>query len=84
MTKQPLRASVYFAAIAMQALLASCGGGGGGDAAPRLSTNTVPGVPLNVTINTGDGALSLGWNPPANNGGTAIQSFWLSGISHCR
>ncbi|MGB5472326.1 MAG: fibronectin type III domain-containing protein [Gammaproteobacteria bacterium] len=62
------RRSTWIAvAILAQTLLSACGGGGSGVAPP--------GVPLGVTVNPGDGALSLGWKPPASNGGAAIQAY---------
>jgi len=56
--------------LAASLLLASCGGGGG-------STTTAPSAPLNVTVNRGDAAASLGWDVPSSNGGAAIDSYSL-------
>lgn len=49
-------------------LLCGCGGGGTG-------VILAPGAPTAVTVNPGDGALSLGWRPPADNGGATIQGY---------
>lgn len=50
-------------------LLSACGGSESGN-----GTST-PGSPLEITVNTGDGSLSLGWKSPASNGGSAILGY---------
>lgn len=52
-------------------LLSACGES---DNSNNVST---PGNPLEVTVNTGDGALSLGWKAPTNNGGSSILGYFI-------
>lgn len=58
-------------------LLSACGGGGGGGSGGRSASATVPGVPMDITVNAGDRALSLGWSAPGSDGGRAITGYQL-------
>ncbi len=39
------------------------------------SRTTVPGTPRALEVNSGDGAISLGWSTPVSDGGSFIQSY---------
>jgi hypothetical protein len=57
-------------------LLLGCRGGSDDD--PPLATIvSVPGVPTDLTANVGPNAISLGWNAPANTGGSSILAYEL-------
>jgi len=45
-------------------LLAACGGGGGGSGGGGSNTPPLLGPVQALTVNVGDGAISLGWSPP--------------------
>ena len=40
-----------------------------------VTPDTVPGAPLNVTANPGDGTAAISWSPPTSNGGSSITSY---------
>ena len=48
------------------------GGGGGGGGGPR---QTVPGAPINLVADATDGAVTLTWDAPENDGGSAITDY---------
>lgn len=60
---------IYYIA-SLCALLTGCGGSGN-----SKPSTVAPAAPLNLAINVGDGAISLGWNPPASDGGAAVDSY---------
>ena len=54
------------------------GGGpsGSGDSSPPPGEpRTAPQPPQGVTVTPGDGQVSVGWGPPASNGGSAITAY---------
>ena len=48
------------------------GGGGGGSSGPSL---TVPGAPSNLLLEVGDGQVTLTWDAPEDDGGSAITDY---------
>ena len=50
----------------------SGGGGGGGGGGPR---QTVPGAPINLVAEATDGAVTLTWDAPEEDGGTPITDY---------
>ena len=48
------------------------GGGGGGGGSPR---ETVPDVPTNLVVETTDGAVTLTWEAPEDDGGSAVTDY---------
>ena len=48
------------------------GGGGGGGGGPR---QTVPGAPINLVADATDGAVTLTWDAPEDDGGSAITDY---------
>lgn len=42
---------------------------------PDTPTDTVPDAPTQLTVNTGDKAISIGWNEPNDDGGATITSY---------
>ena len=51
---------------------------GPGEAAPKTqSPSSKPSAPRNVTATGGNGIITLSWDEPADNGGTAIVSYLL-------
>jgi hypothetical protein len=57
------------------AVVPACGGGSHDNMG--VAAVAAPSVPLNLTVNVGTTAGSLGWDAPANNGGAAVQSYDL-------
>jgi len=57
-------------ALLLALLLSACGGGGS-----QARQSTTPDAPANIAVNIGDSALSLGWSPPVNDGGSAISDY---------
>ena len=70
MTK--IRMLVLF--ILFTSFLASCGGSGG----QSVTVLTVPTAPTDITVNAGDTAISIGWNAPADDGGSTISGYSVS------
>ena len=48
------------------------GGGGGGSGGPR---HTVPGAPINLVAEATDGAVTLTWAAPEDDGGSAVTDY---------
>ena len=48
------------------------GGGGGGSSGPR---QTVPDAPINLVAETTDGAVTLTWEAPEDDGGSAVTDY---------
>ena len=48
------------------------GGGGGGGGGPRI---TVPDAPSNLLADGIDGAVTLSWDPPEDDGGSAVTDY---------
>ncbi len=45
--------------------------------ATPAATATNPGAPTELNATAGDGQVLLSWNPPANNGGTAVTGYLI-------
>lgn len=67
-----MRLSQFALAFLCALMLASCRGG---DDKPIVTGGSSLTAPLNLTANVGTNAISLGWDAPANNGGSPIQSY---------
>lgn len=71
------------------------GTGAASAASPAVAPRSVPGAPTGVQVDHGDSSISVSWTPPANNGGSAIESYtatanpggrscqWTSGDLRC-
>ena len=54
------------------------GRGGESAASNAVTPRTVPGAPTFTSVSGGDGVVSLGWNPPSSNGGSAVTGYLVT------
>lgn len=61
------------AVLALSILTVGCSGGSGGGS--DSDDDTVPSNVINVVVNLGDSALSIGWDEPLSNGGAVLSDY---------
>jgi len=52
-------------------------GGGGSGGGGGTTTQTVPGAPVNITVQAGDGQATVRWSAPPSDGGSAITFYTI-------
>src|SRR5687767_8367774 len=69
------RGRCFFTVLVLTGILGAVSGCRSSSDPPALVPVSAPGTPINLTANVGTQTLSIGWDAPPDNGGSAILDY---------